>query len=158
MHMGSGEEGEKGVLTGLQELGIRALRDRVRAILRLIPRGPLAVPPRPILRRVYRVPWINSLWHLDGHHKLIRWKIVIHGAIDGFSRMITFCRASDNNRAETVGQAFKEAVHEYGWPSRVRADQGKENWAVMTMMEEQRGESLAIVFQAPSALALRPKS
>ena len=30
---------------------------------------------------------VNSLWHLDGHHSLIRWKILIHGCIDGFSRI-----------------------------------------------------------------------
>ena len=26
----------------------------------------------------------NSLWHIDGYHKLIRWRIVIHGVIDGY--------------------------------------------------------------------------
>ena len=30
---------------------------------------------------------IRSLWHIDGYHKLIRCKIVIHGGIDGYSRM-----------------------------------------------------------------------
>ncbi|KAJ7238333.1 hypothetical protein B0H12DRAFT_995577, partial [Mycena haematopus] len=33
---------------------------------------------------------------------LIRWLIVIHGFIDGYSRLITGLRASDNNRAATV--------------------------------------------------------
>ncbi|KAJ6571526.1 hypothetical protein B0H19DRAFT_870972, partial [Mycena capillaripes] len=33
--------------------------------------------------RKYSVPHSNYLWHLDGHHKLIRWGIVIHGIIDG---------------------------------------------------------------------------
>ena len=28
-------------------------------------------------RRKYKVPWPNSLWHRDGHHSLIRWKLVI---------------------------------------------------------------------------------
>ena len=32
----------------------------------------------------------NSLWHIDGHHSLIRWHVVVHGGIDGFSRMITY--------------------------------------------------------------------
>ncbi|KAG1823697.1 uncharacterized protein BJ212DRAFT_1262075, partial [Suillus subaureus] len=32
----------------------------------------------------YAVPWSNHLWHLDGHHKLILWGIVIHGLIDGY--------------------------------------------------------------------------
>ena len=29
----------------------------------------------------------NSLWHIDGYHKLIRWRVIIHGGIDGFSRL-----------------------------------------------------------------------
>ncbi|KAI6006192.1 hypothetical protein F5J12DRAFT_721182, partial [Pisolithus orientalis] len=32
----------------------------------------------------YHVKWPNALWHMDGHHKLIQWGIVIHGFIDGF--------------------------------------------------------------------------
>ena len=28
-----------------------------------------------VSRRVYFVPWPNSLWHLDGHHSLIRWGV-----------------------------------------------------------------------------------
>ncbi|KIJ99156.1 hypothetical protein K443DRAFT_62827, partial [Laccaria amethystina LaAM-08-1] len=34
----------------------------------------------------YHVPRPNSLWHIDGHHKLIVWGIVIHGIADGYSR------------------------------------------------------------------------
>jgi hypothetical protein len=29
------------------------------------------------------------MWHLDGHHKLIRWGIVIHGFVDGYSRLVS---------------------------------------------------------------------
>ena len=32
-------------------------------------------------RGKYQVPWPNSLWHLDGHQPLIRWKLVIHGCM-----------------------------------------------------------------------------
>ena len=35
-------------------------------------------------RHQYHVKRPNVLWHLDGHHKLIWWGIVIHGIIDGF--------------------------------------------------------------------------
>ncbi|KAG2157731.1 uncharacterized protein EDB93DRAFT_1078407, partial [Suillus bovinus] len=31
----------------------------------------------------YHIRWPNALWHLDGHHKVIQWGIVIHGFIDG---------------------------------------------------------------------------
>jgi hypothetical protein len=38
--------------------------------------------------KVYSVKRPNALWHLDGHHKLIRWGIVIHGVIDGYCRTV----------------------------------------------------------------------
>ncbi|KAF8127790.1 hypothetical protein K438DRAFT_1488092, partial [Mycena galopus ATCC 62051] len=40
---------------------------------------------------------------------LIRWGIVIHGFIDGYSRLITGLRASDNNTADTVLELFLDA-------------------------------------------------
>jgi hypothetical protein len=40
-------------------------------------------------RQVYRVPCSNYLWHMDGHHKLIRWGIVFHGIADGFCRSVS---------------------------------------------------------------------
>jgi len=39
----------------------------------------------------YSVDHPNALWHIDGHHKLILWGIVIHGIADGDSR--TVCAA-----------------------------------------------------------------
>ncbi|KAJ3878413.1 hypothetical protein F5051DRAFT_306310, partial [Lentinula edodes] len=40
---------------------------------------------------------------------LIRWGIVIHGFIDGYSRLITGLRASNNNRGQTVLSLFLSA-------------------------------------------------
>ena len=59
----------------------------------------------------------NSLWHIDSYYKLVRWKIVIHGAIDGFSRIIVYLRVANNNCADTVFAAFRHGVSEYGLPS-----------------------------------------
>jgi hypothetical protein len=70
---------------------------------------------------------------------LIRYGIVIHGFIDGYSRLITGLRASNNNRAATVLQLFLDAVSVYGVPSRLRGDHGTENLAVAAWMEEHRG-------------------
>jgi len=42
------------------------------------------------MRHNYHVKRPNALWHMDGHHKLIRWGIVIHGFIDGFCRTVCF--------------------------------------------------------------------
>jgi hypothetical protein len=42
-----------------------------------------------IRRRTYKVSRPNYLWHMDGHHKLILWGIVIHGFVDGYSRTVS---------------------------------------------------------------------
>ena len=58
---------------------------------------------------------------------MIRWHIVIHGGIDGFSRCIVYLKCSSNNKAETVLALFLDACERFGLPSRVRSDFGKEN-------------------------------
>ena len=52
-----------------------------------------------------------------------------------------YLHSSNNNRAATVLQSFEEAVNEYGFPSRVRADKGGENVDVSWFMlnHPQRG-------------------
>ena len=77
---------------------------------------------------------------MDGNHKLIQpYRIVIHGGIDGFSRLIVFLKASTNNRASTVMECFRGAVDKYSPPSRVRTDLGLENIDVARFMLERRG-------------------
>lgn len=66
-------------------------------------------------------------------------RIVIHGGIDGYSRLIVFLHASTNNRATTVLNYFQEAVVKYNLPSRVRCDLGMENFEVARYMLETRG-------------------
>lgn len=119
----------------LRSCGLKIQRTRVReSMLRIDPVGLQRRLRRILHRRSYSVPSPNSLWHLDGHHKLIRWGIIVHGAIDGYSRLPVFLCASDNNRAETVLQSFLEAVGIYGLPSRVRCDKGGENVRVSEFM------------------------
>ncbi|CAL8255133.1 unnamed protein product [Boreogadus saida] len=93
-----------------------------------------ALANRTLHRRQYSVPGPNCMWHIDGNHKLIRWRFVIHGGIDGFSRLVVFLSAATNNRATTVLDAFLGAVRQYGVPSRVRSDKGRENFEVAYYM------------------------
>lgn len=60
--------------------------------------------------------------------------MVIHGGIDGYSRVPVFLSCSNNNRANTVLQLFTKAIDCYGLPSRVRSDKGGENVGVSTLM------------------------
>lgn len=79
-----------------------------------------------------------------------RWHIVIHGGIDGFSRLITFLQASDNNFAQTVGILFTESVRELGMPSRIRTDRGGENVITGSIMEDIRGRQRGSWLRGPS--------
>ena len=54
-------------------------RQRIRDSIHRI-RGQSSCSQR-IQRRVYSVPGPNYLWHADGHHKLIKYRLVIHGRI-----------------------------------------------------------------------------
>ncbi|KZT31532.1 hypothetical protein SISSUDRAFT_974445, partial [Sistotremastrum suecicum HHB10207 ss-3] len=41
-----------------------------------------------VQRKCYESEGPNLVWHMDGHHKLILWGIVIHGMIDGYCRTV----------------------------------------------------------------------
>ena len=75
---------------------------------------------------------------VDGNHKLVRWRMVVHGGIDGFSRLIVYLNCSTNNNAQTVLCLFDNAVQCYDLPSRVRSDRGVENHEVGRYMLERR--------------------
>ena len=121
-------------------MGIHIQRSRIRASMnRIDPFQRSLRWNQRLTRRTYCVPGPNALWHIDGHHSLIRWRFVIHGGIDGFSRSIVFLHCSTNNRAYTVFRLFREAMKDYGLPSRVRSDKGGENIVVCTYMIAARG-------------------
>ncbi|XP_076840674.1 uncharacterized protein LOC143485214 isoform X2 [Brachyhypopomus gauderio] len=134
--------GYKMMVGHLNARSIRIQRHRVQESMRREdPAGVeiRALQLRTVRRRRYSVPAPNSLWHIDGNHKLIRWRIVVHGGIDGFSRLIVYLNVATNNRASTVMGSFFEAVNAYGVPSRVRSDKGGENVQVAHFMVSTRG-------------------
>ena len=86
----------------------------------------------------------------DSHHKLIRWRIVTHGGIDGYSRLIVYLQCATNNEATTVYEQFLKAIQQYHLPSRVRSDQGIENILVARHMIEKRDSQRRSMITGPS--------
>ncbi|KAB0805136.1 hypothetical protein PPYR_02106 [Photinus pyralis] len=124
--------GETYVLGSLKSKNIFVQRWRVREHISTIdPLGRELRRRSAIKRRVYKVQGANYLWHIDSNHKLVNFRFVYHGCIDGFSRAIIYLECLTNNKANSVT--------EFGLPSRVRGDRGTENISVARYMIEQRG-------------------
>ncbi len=80
----------------------------------------------------------------------LRWKLVIHGGVDGKSRMNVFLKCSDNNKASTVYYLFTGAVRDFGLPSRLRTDRGGENELIKSLMNSKRGLNRGSCIQGKS--------
>ena len=121
-------DGERLMMGHLATSGILVQRSRLQsAIHRVDPENTAIRRNLAIRRRTYHVDGPNSMWHIDSHHKLIRWKFVTHGGINGYSRTITFLKCADNNRAYTALSAFMNTIYVHGLPECVRMDLGGEN-------------------------------
>lgn len=145
--------GEKFISGLFRSKGITIQRKRIRESLnRVDPKNTVLRWGALVTRRTYYVPWPNSLWHLDGHHSLIRWKLVIHGCVDGKSRKIMYLHCSSNNLAETVRTLFLDSIRDNSnfWPSRIRVDHGVENVLVCDEMVAKRGPNRNSFIAGPS--------
>uniref|UniRef100_A0A1X7V9Y4 Integrase core domain-containing protein n=1 Tax=Amphimedon queenslandica TaxID=400682 RepID=A0A1X7V9Y4_AMPQE len=71
--------------------GYRVQQFQIRDFLRRVDMIGTAMQRLTVLSRCnYSVPSPLSLYHIDGNHKLIQWKLVIHGYNDGFSKRIIY--------------------------------------------------------------------
>ncbi|XP_052785786.1 uncharacterized protein LOC128221272 isoform X1 [Mya arenaria] len=121
--------------------GIKVTETRVRSIMKAV--DPLGVLVRNALcstyrirRRAYSVRVPKALWHVDSNHKLIRWRFIFHGGIDGYSRLPVYIMVASDNTAETAYTAFRSGTDKYGIPERVRTDKGMENIRIAEFMLE----------------------
>lgn len=126
---------------------ITVTRERIRnSVNRVDPMGRQIRKNKNIKRREYHAYGPHAVWHLDGNHKLrIKYGIVIHGFIDGFSRFVLALRASDSNdKYQVLGTFISGCDKVHGKiPSLLRIDKGGENRAVSQFMLLHRG------FEAP---------
>lgn len=135
----------------LRRLNINVRRQDLRASIHRVDEANTRLRRASVVkRRVYSADHPNSVWHLDGNHKLIRWRLVTHAAIDGYSRTITFLKCSDNNRASTVLDNLEEGVSTYGLPNSVRTDHGGENVDVWRFMLATHNNDLSSVITGSS--------
>ena len=110
-----------------QTPSLKVQESRVRTALRMAdPSGTSARKRSTLKRRVYSVPTPNAFWHLDTNHKLITWKFVIHGCVDGFSRLQVHLDVSVDNLASTSLSHFVSSMKEFAIPGRIRIDGGQE--------------------------------
>lgn len=80
------------IIGHIRSKGIRVQCHRIRASINRTDRLGRSLrrnAREKVSRRSYQVPRPNALWHMDGHHKLIAWGIVIHGVIDSYSRTVS---------------------------------------------------------------------
>jgi hypothetical protein len=83
--------GSRYVIGHIRSKGIKVPQCRIRASIKRVDRLGRFLrrnARQKVPRQSYHVPRPNALWHMDGHHKLIAWGIVIHGCVDGFSRTV----------------------------------------------------------------------
>ena len=67
--------------------------------------------------------WVAKIFYINIYGTYYSWRFLLHGGIDGFTRMIVYLTCSKDNKAATVTQE----VDEFGLPSTVRSDKGVEN-------------------------------
>lgn len=104
--------------------GIRIHETRLREILREIKGSHPHNAGNAINRRQHKNRSANTVWHHDTTHKLIKCKFVCSSCVDGFSCLIIWLNASNNNKARTSCDCFKQAIQQHGALMKMREDKG----------------------------------
>ena len=91
----------------LSSTNIRASRNQIReSIVHVDSFGRSQRSCRRLIRHNYVTLGPHHMWHIDGHHKLIRYGLIIHGGVDGCSRVSTYMRLNNNNTAFTAFDSY----------------------------------------------------
>ena len=122
--------------------GIFVQRAKIRASIHRV--DPVNTTLRRGIAVQRHVAGPNCVWHVDTNHKSIKWRIVIQGCIDGYSRTIVYLRCSSNNRSSTNFSFFID-VEQYGLPEKIRSDLCGENYAIWRYMVEEHNCNSAVI-------------
>jgi len=112
---------------GYAPVSREALRDAIR---RVDPGGRERRRRNHLFRRIAIFAGPHSHWGMDTCHQLghtSKYGIVVSGCVDGFSRLIIWMSAHDNNRKRTVARNLREAYRDFGVPAIITMDPGVEN-------------------------------
>ena len=93
----------------------------------------------------FAIPTSCNIFNAFITWKLIRWRFVTHGGIDGYSRTVVFLRFSTHSEARTVFSVFTDAVQERDLPDSVWTDLGRENVDIWCYMVEQHSSISAVI-------------
>ena len=87
----------------LTQQGLRVQRKRIiDSLSRVDNIAKVILRSKTIKRREYVSSRPNALWHVDGHHKLGPWGIVIHGFVDGYDRMVRCLHCTITNQVHSL--------------------------------------------------------
>ena len=104
--------GQTQMLGALHNSGVRVQRWKVREMMRALdPVGTALRWRGTICRRTYNVRCANALWHIDENHKMIRWRLVVHTAIDGYSRLIPYVYCENNTNLIQCLNCFRKPAN-----------------------------------------------
>lgn len=74
----------------------------------------------------------------------------MHGGIDGHSRLVSFLRAATCNTSKAAACFFLQAVNAFGFPSRVRVDNGTEYGDIGRLVNSINGDGRGSFLTGPS--------